>query len=132
MTMKRIIIILITLVLFSFLLIIYMINNDNKYYKSMKNDIIKNTELDYIDYINKYDNYYIVADNDYLYLIDIDYNMILDIELSSIYENTNDYDIIYKDSEFMYFNDYMEDNKLVYEYYDLYTYESIDRVLVGG
>ena len=58
--------------------------------------------------------------------------MVLDIELSSIHKNTYNYDIIYKDNELMYFNDSKNDNKLIYEYYDLYTYKSIDRILVGG
>ena len=40
--------------------------------------------------------------------------------------------MIYKDGMVMYMNDYYKGKLLVYEYYDLYTYELYDRVLVGG
>ena len=32
----------------------------------------------------------------------------------------------------MYISNYYKDNKLYYEYYDLYTYEKTGEVLVGG
>ena len=40
--------------------------------------------------------------------------------------------MIYKDGLVMYMHDYYKYKKLVYEYYDLYTYDKISEVLVGG
>ena len=110
----------------------YININNNKYNDKLENNIINNTEIKKIRYINKYDNYYIVTNNKYIYLIDSKYDIILKKDISLIHKNTNNYDIIYKDEYLMYFNDYIKDDILVYEYYDINTYELIDRVFVGG
>ena len=46
--------------------------------------------------------------------------------------NDNNYDIIYSNGSFMYFDNYMKDDKLVYRYYNIYDYTLIKEVLVGG
>lgn len=98
----------------------------------MSKKIIDKTSVEKVNYINKYGNYYIVMNDEYLYLIDDKYEIITKKDKILIYDNKNNYDIIYKDDEFMYFNNYYKNNKLVYEYYSIYTYELIDRVFVGG
>lgn len=130
--MKKIIIWFISILIILFLLIMYININNNKYNDKLENNIINNTEIKKIRYINKYDNYYIVTNNKYIYLIDSKYDIILKKDISLIHKNTNNYDIIYKDEYLMYFNDYIKDDILVYEYYDINTYELIDRVFVGG
>lgn len=109
-----------------------MVYRDNKYYNNMINDIVENTDIEKIDYINWYDDYYIVKDMEYVYLIQDNYNILLKLDLSIIHENTKNYDIVYRDDILVYFNDSYKDGKLVYEYYDIYTYEVIDKVVVGG
>ena len=116
----------------AFILISYMLFNDKKYHNELVKTITENTDISVVDYINKYDNYYIVLDHKYLYLIDSNFVEILEIDRELLNENSYGYDIIYKDDKLMYFHDYYKDKKLVYEYYDIYTYELIDRVFVGG
>lgn len=123
--------IFISLIITLFCFVYYMVSNNNKYVDKMKDLIIKNTDIQDIDYINKYEDNYIVMDMNNLYLINNDYKIIFNIELSKIHENKNNYDIIYRQEELMYFNDKYTDDKIIYEYYDLYTYEKIDTVLVG-
>ena len=130
--MKKIITLFICLLIIIFIFIIYMDNNDNRYDDKIKKDITDKTDIKAIKYINKYDNYYIVADNNYVYIINNDYNELIRKDISLLHDNDNKYDIIYKDDYIMYFNNYMKDNVLVYEYYDINTYELIDRVFVGG
>ena len=113
-------------------LIIYVIYNDNSYLNGIKNKIINNTEIKNIEYINDYDNYYIVLDDNNLYLLDNEYNIVFDIEKFLIHKNDNNYDIIYNDKHFMYFNDRYENETVTYEYYDIYTYELLKKVIVGG
>ena len=109
-----------------------MDSKDIKYNNKLIKNITSNTDIKKIKYINKYDNYYIVIDKGYIYLIDSKYDIILKKDISLIHKNTNNYDIIYKDEYLMYFNDYINDDVLVYEYYDINTYKLIDRVFVGG
>ena len=109
-----------------------MDNNDRQYDNKLRNRIIKNTGIKNIEYINYYDDYYVVIDKDNLYLYDNEYKEILKVDRIIIYKNDNDYDIIYKDGKLMYFDDILKDNKLIYRYYNIYNYELIDEVLVGG
>ena len=79
-----------------------------------------------------YDGDYIVLGDKYLYLLNKKYNIILEVEKFLLYNNTKNYDIIYNDNRFMYFNDTYYDDEFIYEYYDIYTYELIKKVIVGG
>ena len=129
--MKRVFVIVIgSIIVLSIILIRIVINNDKRYINKLKSNIINNTEIKSIKYINKYDNYYIVMDNKKLYLITGDYNTLLEVDRILIHENDKNYDIIYKDERLMYFSDLSKKNKLKYRYYDLYTYELIDEVVI--
>jgi len=129
--MKKVALLFISIIILSFILISYMVNNNNKYINNIKKDIINNTDIELINYINEYGNYYIVTDNEYLYLINNKYDIIVDIDFSIIHKNDKNYEIIYKDEKLIYFNDTYKSGKLIYEYYDLYTYELIDKIIVG-
>ena len=43
-----------------------MVSIDNKYVNNIKRDIIKNTDVKNIIYVNKYDSNYIVIDKEFL------------------------------------------------------------------
>ena len=127
LSMKKLIKILI-IVLFLILYIDYNDYNDNN---RLKNRIIKHTDIENVVYLNTYGDYYIVMDDDNLYVFDKKCVEILKIDKILIHKNSKNYDIIY-DEKPMYMNDYYKDNKLYYEYYDLYSYEKINEVVVGG
>ena len=109
----------------------YLLNKDNNYYKDMKKDILNHTEIKKINYINRYGNYYITIDDSYLYVLSLDYKEITKIDLVLLYENKNNYDIIYEEDKVMYYKDYLKNGKLVCEYYDIYKYELIKTVTLG-
>ena len=129
--MKKLIKIFISTLIIVFVFILYMNYNDNKHIDELKKKIIKNTDIKEINYLNTYGEYYIVLDNDNLYVLDKKYVELLKIDKILIHENTRNYDIIYDEAP-MYMRDYYKDNKLHYEYFDLYSYEKINEVLVGG
>lgn len=109
-----------------------MTNNNQKNINELNNLIVKKTNLKNIKYINKYDNYYLVKDDEYLYIFDNKFKELLKIDNIIIHDNKNNYDIIYHDNKAMYLNDYLKDNKIVYEYYDLYDYKLIKKIVIGG
>lgn len=109
-----------------------MVTNDSKYKSRLVKNIIKNTDIKEVNYINKYDDYYIVMDKEYIYLFDLKYDEILSKDVTLVHDNDNKYDIIYKDGKLMYFNDYIREDILVYEYYDIDTYKLIDKKYIGG
>lgn len=129
--MRKIIIIGISILLVLFISICIMIGIDNKYINNMEKDIIKNTGIKDIAYVNKYDENYIVLDNEYLYLFNSDYEEIYKIKNSLLYDNKNNYDIIYKDDTIMYMENYKNKEGIIFKYYDIYTYEVIEKIVVG-
>ncbi|MDO4394694.1 MAG: hypothetical protein Q4C23_01770 [Mycoplasmatota bacterium] len=129
--MKKKIIIFIT-IMFLILSLIFLVDiNDSKYNEKNIKLIKKNTTITSIEYLNYYDNYYLVLDKEYLYLINNTYKIISKIDRKILYENKDNYDIIYKDEQIMYFNDISKNNKLIYEYYDIYNYKLIKSITVG-
>lgn len=130
--MKKIIAIFISIFLCLFILILLVVNNDNKYINSLKEKILDNTGIEIIKYINYYDNHYIVCDNDNLYLFNNEYLEILSINLNLLFDNRKNYDIVYKNKTLMYMDSYKNKEGIVFKYYDIYTGEVIDEIIVGG
>ena len=129
---KRILIILIVLFVLLYILMSFMVLLNNGFNNRKIDDIIDNTSVKVIEYFNEYDNYYIVMDNDNLYLFNDEYVELARIDIDLISENKNNYDIIYKDEKFLYMNNYKKKNKIVFEYYDIYEYKLVDKIVVGG
>ena len=129
--MKKIIIIGISILLIIFVFICVMVSIDNKYVNNIKRDIIKNTDVKNIIYVNKYDSNYIVIDKEFLYLFNFDYEEVYKINKKMLHDNKNNYDIIYKNNTIMYMNNYKSKEGIIFKYYDIYTYEVIDEIVVG-
>ena len=130
--MKKIVVIFIFIILFLFISRCIMVYIDKNNISDIGKDIIKNTDIKNIKYINKYDDYYIVKDNDYIYLIDYKYNEVLKIDNKKIYDNKNNYELIYRDNTIMYMDNYIDKDSIVFNYYDIYSYKLIDSIIVGG
>ena len=109
-----------------------MVYIDKNNINDIKKDIVKNTNIDKVLYVNKYGYYYIVKDKSYVYLFDSKYEEILKIDNDKIYDNKNNYELVYKDNSIMYMDNYINKDGLIFKYYDIYNYELIDEVLVGG
>ena len=128
--MKKLVAIFVSVMIIIFLLISYMVHMDNKGTSNLEKIVIKKIGIKEFNYINKYDNYYIVLTDNYLYLYDNKFLELLKIDTALIHKNDKKYDIIYSNKQLMYFHDYVKNNKNTYEYYDLYTYEPIDKVVL--
>ena len=129
--MRKIIIIGVSILLILFIFICVMVGIDNKYINNIKKDIIKNTDIESIIYVNKYDNHYIVIDDDSLYLYNSNYEELYKIKKNLIYNNKNNYDVVYKDGTIMYMDNYRNKEGIIFKYYDIYTYEVISEIIVG-
>ena len=126
--MKKIIKIFIIIVILLFGMIFFVTEIDNRDTKKLIEDISNNTQIDNIKYINRYGEYYIVLNDKYLYAINREYKIISEVDKILLYENENNYDIIYDDELFM----YMEEVNTIYKYYDIYSYKFIHEVDIGG
>ena len=129
--MKKLIMIFIILILSLFISVYVMVFLDNNSVHMIEKEILENTDITDIKYVNNYDDYYIVLDDENLYLLDDSYKQIYKTSSDLINDNKNGYDLIYKNNTIMYMDNYIDDNKLILKYYDLYSYDFIEEVIVG-
>lgn len=130
--MKKIIIILISLVVISFLSIAMLVSKNNKYEKSIEKQIKNNYKLeDEINYLNKYDLYYIILTTKNLIILDENYEEILK-EDADIIKLNKEYELVYRLNKVMYQKKKVLKDKIIYEYYDINNNEIIDTVEIGG
>ena len=130
--MKKLIKIFILIVIITFIAILCVVSRSKRYTNDVNKKIIKKTDIKEIDYLNEYDGYYLVMDDEYLYVLNSEYKELLRIDPILMHSNSDNYDIIYKNNQVMYFADNLENGKLRYKYYDLYTYELINEIVLGG
>lgn len=131
--MKKLVGIFILVILVIFISMNVMIYIDNRYILELEDRVKKNTDIKDIVYVNEYDKYYIVIDNKNLYLFNSDYIEINKIDIGKVYLNKKDYDIVYRDNMIMYMDSYKnKDKNVVFRYYDIYTDELLEELVVGG
>lgn len=131
--MKKLVGIFILVILVIFISMNVMIYIDNRYILELEDRVKKNTDIKDIVYVNEYDKYYIVMDNKNLYLFNSDYIEINRIDIGKVYLNKKDYDIVYRDNMIMYMDSYKnKDKNVVFRYYDIYTDELLEELVVGG
>ena len=129
--MKKIVMIFIVVIIILFISMCIMVNIDNKYFNGLKKEISENTDITDIVYVNKYNDHYIVKDNEYIYLFNSNYEEITRIKLSLLYDKKKKYDIVYRDKTIMYMDNFKNKEGIIYRYYDIYTYELIDEIVIG-
>ena len=128
--MKKIVLILLGIFVSIYIIISLMVRNDKRYTLELYNEVYEKSKLEDIEYVNYYDNHYIVIDNDYLYLFNDEFNLIVNIDKSLLYDKYDNYDIIYKDMTLMLMDNYKNEEGIVYMYYDIYTGECIDKIII--
>lgn len=127
--MKRIIIIFLSITFILLMLLVY-ITNDN-YYNNISKSIKDNYANINLYYVNKYNDYYIFLSDENYGVLDGKYNEIMLISKSLVHDNTNNYDVIYKDNKLIYQEEVLDKDKLMINYYDIYTYQ-LDKTITMG
>ena len=128
--MKRIIIIFLSITFILLILLLY-ITNDN-YYNNISKSIKDNYANINLYYVNKYNDYYIFLSDENYGVLDGEYNEIMLISKSLVHDNTNNYDVIYEDNKLMYQEEILDKDKLMINYYDIYTYQLDKTITMGG
>ena len=105
-----------------------IVSNYNNISKSIK-DNYANINL---YYVNKYNDYYIFLSDENYGVLDGEYNEIMLISKSLVHDNTNNYDVIYKDNKLIYQEEVLDKDKLMINYYDIYTYQLDKTITMGG
>ena len=116
---------------FILLMLLVYITNDN-YYNNISKSIKDNYANINLYYVNKYNDYYIFLSDENYGVLDGEYNEIMLISKSLVHDNTNNYDVIYEDNKLMYQEEVLDKDKLMINYYDIYTYQLDKTITIGG
>lgn len=122
----KIVIIMVILILVGIFSLSYTINKNQDYYNNVIEDIKNNYSIDgEITYCNVYGNYYIFTTKNSVVVLNKEYEEILKEDINKLYDNKNNYDLIYKTNKLMYENTVLKNNNVTYEYYDVSNYKKI-------
>ena len=131
--MKKIIIVFISLVLLTFFFVLFPVARNNKYTNNLEKEVTDNYEIkEEINYLNKSNLYYIILTTKNLIVLDKDYKEILKEDINNIKKIDKDYEMVYRLNNVMYETKEISKDKITYNYYDIYTNELIDTLVVGG
>lgn len=109
----------------------YTINNNSSYVDNLKNNIKDNYKLDDdILGVNVYGGYYIVSTNKEVIVLDGEYVEVMKENVSGLYDNINNYDLVYRTNKLMYEETIVDDDNLTYNYYDVYSYDYVSSIVV--
>jgi len=131
--MKKTIILIIALISICFFLVSYLIINNNKYEKKLEQEIKQHYTLENdIKYLNKSNLYYIILTTKNLIVLDEYYQEVFKEDANKINFMDTSFEITYRLNQVMFEIKKISKNKITYEYYDIYTNELIDNIIVGG
>lgn len=131
--MKKIIIIFIMLVVLLFFSIFYLTNSNDNYLKGLELEIKKEYKIkDEIKYLNKFDLYYIIVTTKNLIVLNDEYKEVFKDKIKNIDNLDLNKEIVYRLNQVMYEKKKISKNKITYTYYDIYTDELIDTLVIGG
>ena len=131
-TRKVIFVIFISVIIF-FGIIFYISFSSDQYQNNLIKHVVRNYDIldSDIVLVNKFDNHYIVITDQDVIVLDNRYDEILVENLNKLSVNPNQYKLIYKNNKLMYENTILSDDKVVYEYYDAYSYTLINKIVLG-
>lgn len=129
--LKKLILIILIIILILLLGIFLIIKQNKKYETNLIKEIQKNYQInDTIKKINKYDSNYIIITNNNIIVLNTKYEKLKEEQKNKLAKNKNKYILVYKNNNLVYENTILKKDKVVYEYYDAYTYEYLDNIIL--
>ncbi len=121
----KILIIPIIIVIICILSLSYTITKNKDYQDNMLKKIKKNYNINNIDYLNYYNNYYIIKNKEDIIVLNNKYEEVLKEKISNI--DTNKYELVYRDKKLMYEETTLKKDKVIYTYYDIKSGKEINQ-----
>jgi hypothetical protein len=128
---RQIILFIVVSILIILISIFYIVSANNNYEKKLIKEIKKNYTInEEIEKVNKYDNNYIITTKTKIIVLNKKYKNIKEEDINKLASNLDNYTLIYKNNKLMYENTIIKKDKVIYEYYDAYTYEYQDNTIL--
>lgn len=130
MKKKFIIPLIILIIMIPLSIILYPIINNSNYEKELYNVIYENTEYKDIIYLNKDNNYYVLKTKDRVVVLDLNYEEKLLLDTEELQES--DLELVYRRNNLYYEEKIKENEKIIYNFYDVHTNELSYTTTLGG
>lgn len=130
MKKRFIIVIIILIIIIPLSIIIYPIVQNNNYEKNLLNNIYQNTNINAITYLNKDNNYYIVKTTEKVIVLDLNYEEKLSVDVSKLQDSN--LELVYRRNNLYYEEKIKENDKIIYNFYDIITNELSYTTSLGG
>ena len=121
---------IIIIIIITLSVLLYPIITNNNYKKELLNIIQDNTKYTGITYLNKDNNYYIIKIKDKVIVLDLNYEEKLSININELSES--DLELVYRRNNLYYEEKIKEEDKILYNFYDVYTNELSYTTSLGG
>ena len=128
---KKVILLLIIILLIAistFLIVIIPSIKDKKYKKDLLENIYKNTKIEKINYLNKYNNYYIIKMDNKVVVLDLNYEEVYSKEIV----RESNLPLVYRRNNLYYEKKVRKKDSLKYFYYSTDDETLIFSSEVGG
>ena len=110
---------------------IYLTNNNTNYIEKTLKNIKDNYQInEEITYYNEYNNYYIFTTKTKVIVLNNEYVEILNEDITNIKKRKNNQELIYKTNKLMFEETILDDNNLIYKYYDASNYELVKETVL--
>lgn len=124
----KIILTILSIIIIGILSISYIINQNYNSLDQIKETIQQNyPNSGEITYANLYGNYYIFTTETNVIVLNREYKEVLKEKSNVLASNPNEYPLIYKTNKLMYEKTIIQNNNLIYEYYDAKTNKLIKK-----
>lgn len=130
MKTKIIIISIILIIIIPLSILLYPVITNNNYEKELLNTIYENTEYKDITYLNKDNNYYIIKTKENVTVLDLNYEEKLSLDINELAESN--LELVYRRNNLYYEEKVKEEEKIIYNFYDIYTNELSYTTSLGG
>lgn len=127
----KIVVIPIVIILIIYLYVASLVNNNQNYLDSLTQKIKDNYPInEKITYSNEYNNYYIFTTKNKVIVLNNEYSEILNESIATIKEIPTNQELIYKTNKLMFEETLLEENNLIYRYYDAISGEFIKETVM--
>lgn len=130
MKKKIIIISIILIVIIPLSVILYPVITNNNYKKELLNIIYNNTEYKDITYLNKDNNYFVIKTKDKVIVLDLNYEEKISLDTNELADSN--LELVYRRNNLYYEEKIKAEEKIIYNFYDIYTNELSYTSTLGG
>lgn len=123
---------IITILLIILIIFISLISLQKSNYNDIINQIKNKLNDNTIELISNFNNNYVIKQSTNIIVLDNNLEEIKKESIDNIKNYQKDKKIVYKNDSLLYETTIIENKKITYKYYDIWTNNEVENIIVGG